>query len=121
MLRWLTDAPDFVRSELRWFIDGSVVDARRPELTVAAAALVAFAEACISFSVSTAPAAEVCGLMLAVTSSVGTPWVVDCQSLLATAAGASARATAASPPLAWVWDMIATAVDGGGHLPRHPW
>ena len=37
-VRWLTDEPDVSRRDLRWYIDGSVVDQAYPELVTAAAA-----------------------------------------------------------------------------------
>ena len=121
-LRWLTPPPDFTRCNVRWFIDGSVIDGRWPELAVATAALVvvgddgallAFAEARLPATVLTAAAAEAYGLMLATSCSVCTPRVVtDCKSLLTTAAAGAVRATAASRPLAGVWSIIAACVDG---------
>ena len=81
-LRWLTPPPDVTRSDMRWFIDGSVVDGKWPELAVATAAIVvvgddgsllAYAEALLPPTVLTAAAAEAHGLMLAIQCSVCTP------------------------------------------------
>jgi hypothetical protein len=121
-LRWLTPTPDVTRRDVRWFIDGSVVDAKWPELAVATAAivvvcddgsLVAYAEALLPPTVLTAAAAEAHGLMLAVQCSVCTPRVVtDCRSLLTTADAGSARATAASKTLAGIWTIVVACLDG---------
>ena len=107
---------------MRWFIDGSVVDGKWPELAVATAAIVvvgddgsllAYAEALLPPTVLTAAAAEAHGLMLAIQCSVCTPRAVtDCKSLLATADAGSARATAASKTLAGVWSVMVACLDG---------
>ena len=39
-LCWISDPPDLIRTDLRWFIDGYVIVARWPEITTVAAALV---------------------------------------------------------------------------------
>ena len=81
----MTTAPDPCRTDLHWFIEGSVVDAQWSELTVGAVALVvvsrddelvAFVEARLPANICTAPAAEASGLMLAATYTIDTPQVV---------------------------------------------
>ena len=107
---------------MRWFIDGSVVDGKWPELAVATAAVVvvgddgsllAYAEALLPPTVLTAAAAEAHGLLLAMQCSVCTPRVVtDCQSLLTTAGEGTHRAPGADRPLARGWAMIAITLAG---------
>ena len=75
-LRWVTAAPDLCRTDIHWFIGGSVVDAQWPKITVAAVAsvgisrdgdLVAFGQARLPANVCTAPAAEAAALQFIVT------------------------------------------------------
>ena len=62
---------------------------------------------------TTAAAAEVWGLHKAVAQAAFTHLLrTDCQSLLTTAAAGTASATAASRPLARIWNLIACSLDG---------
>ena len=120
-IRWTTAALDLCRKDPRWPIYGSVVDARWPEFTTAAAALVvvschgelvASAEVRLPASVCAAPAAEAAALEVAVTVYIAVPFVIaDCMSLLSNAAAGTVRATHASRPLAAVRCAIVTAFD----------
>ena len=121
LLRWLTAEPDRSRTDLNWYIDGSVVDQWIPELATSAAALVvvshagdlvAFAEAALPASARSSGAAETLGLYLACATSLRIPSVItDCKSLLDAARAGIGRATAASRPLAGTWTRIAAAIE----------
>ena len=119
--RWITAQPDLTRTDVVWYIDGSVVDRAFPDLTTAAAAVVivgsdgllaAVGEAFLPAWVRTFGAAEAQGLLLSVSMSVSPPTVVtDCLSLLDSARSGPA-AVAANRPLAGVWNLIGEATDG---------
>ena len=120
-VRWLTSEPDSARSDLRWYVDGSVVDQDYPELVTAAAAIVvtstggdllAYAEIVLTPSARSSGAAEAWAFYLAIVHGLTRQTIVtDCRSLLDTASGGLAQATAASRPLAALWRRIGAAVD----------
>ena len=121
-VRWITEPPDATRLDQRWFTDGSLVDAKWDALAVAAAALVvvsdggellAVAGVRLPPAVRTAPAAEASAIALATAFSVSPPRIVtDCKSLLTAARAGAARATAASSPLAGIWNAIVASCNG---------
>ena len=120
-VRWLTAEPNCARGDLRWYVDGSVVDQDFPELVTAAAAIVvtsidgdllAYAEVALPPSVRSSGAAEAWALYLAIVHGLSRQAIItDCRSLLDAASGGITRATAASRPLAALWRRIGAAVD----------
>ena len=102
-LRWIVGPPDVTRSDLVWYIDGSVVDATWESFASAAAAvvvvnsdgdLIAVAEAALPATVQTSGAAEACALWLVCAICPFVPRVItDCKGLLDVASGGRVRAS----------------------------
>ena len=132
-LRWLTSPPDLTDTRLRWFPDGSVVNATTDRYAVAAcaivvvgpvgsgggdecdglAALIAVAEVALPSKVRTAPAAETAAVALILAMTPSAPYIVtDCLGIIITAEAGAAAATAAGKPNAGAWCRIAHATDG---------
>ena len=122
MARWRSEVPDLTRSDLVFYTDGSFLHSRYREFSTAGCAvvivssdgvLVGVVEARLPSRVGTASEAEARALLLAVTRCPFMPFVItDCQSLLTTAQGGLASATAANRPMAGVWTLIGSALDG---------
>jgi hypothetical protein len=122
MVRWRSEVPDLTRGDLVFYTDGSLVHSRYREFSTAGCAVVIVSldgallgvvEARLPSRVGTASEAEANALLLAVTICPFTPLIItDCQSLLTTARGGLASATAANRPMAGVWTLIGSALDG---------
>ena len=105
-----------------WYVDGSLLHARVPDLATAGGGIVVLnhtersihcAQVRLPTKVRTAAAAEAWTLQVVLAMCPTPPkTITDCLSLLATAERGPQRATAASRPLGGVWRRIAASVDG---------
>jgi hypothetical protein len=122
LVRWRSEVPDLTRNDLIFYTDGSLMQPRYREFKTAGCAvvivsydgaLVGIVEARLPSRVGTASEAEARAFLLALTICPFTPIVItDCLSLLATAQGGLARATASRCTMAGVWTLIGAALDG---------
>jgi hypothetical protein len=121
LVRWRSEVPDLTRNDLIFYTDGSLMQPRFSEFVTAGCAvvivscdgaLVGIVEARLPSRVGTASEAEARAFLLALMICPFTPIVItDCLSLLTTAQGGLARATASRCTMAGVWTLIGTALD----------
>jgi hypothetical protein len=120
--KWLL-APSSECNEMHtWYLDGSLQDGCWTEYRAAGfgivvvapdASLAAYGMGVPPSWCNTAAAAETWALHTALTQSPFPPQLrTDCQSLLTIAREGTAQATGASRPLARIWKLIATSLDG---------
>ena len=120
-ITWLTSQPDFSRSDLDWYTDGSVVNVAEGLPTAGCAlvatdrsgALAAVAHIALPSKVMTAPHAELYAvLLLCMMLPFPARITTDCKGLVTTARGGLERATAPDKTLAAEWGRLASCLDG---------
>ena len=114
--------PDVLRSDLRWYTDGSMKFGPTWELRRTGCAIVVVSEAgdLVAYGsavpppwIRTAAAAELWAVMLVLSSTLSPPGIrTDCWSILAAAADGAAKASQATRMLAQVWSRIEVLLDG---------
>ena len=119
---WLSGEPDTMRTDLRWFIDGSFINGRWAQLATAGFGIVVVADdgELVAWGwgipprwCNSASAAEAWALHTVVQMCPFAPRVVtDCLGLVHTAQRGLHAAAAPSMQLARIWRQIASCLDG---------